>query len=152
MALTPDQLKAIERASNRVAATSIPFVRTYQGEEFTLLFQATVNQPALRIVGHIQTVGVGNGDLVELWDALVEFMDVMSAGGTGELIAELARAGIMQVGDLIELQQAVVAEVGGRPTERSSSSATGSPKDGPGLTASAPTGASTPGASPLIDS
>jgi hypothetical protein len=135
MALSEKQLAAIERAKARVAEQALSFDRTYFGEDFTFEFLPTMTQPALEIVSQIQRAA--GGDVIEQFERLIAFLDLMAVEGTGDLIGELARDGIMQITDIVELQQAVIAEVAGRPTMRSSSSPDGSPTSGSDSTASA---------------
>lgn len=138
MALSTSQQQAFDRAKDRVAERAIEFERSYFDEPFTFKFLPAMSLPAMEVVGRVQGLAAAN-DVGNLFASITEFMDLMAMEDTGELIGELGRAGIMSMQDLIELQQAVVSAVAARPTERSSSSDTGSLQTGPPLTASAPT-------------
>ena len=152
MALTTTQQQAFDRAKNRVAESALEFDRTYFGEPFKFKFLPTMSQPAMEVVARVQGLAQAQENMTVLFTAITDFMDLMAMDDTGELIGELGRAGIMTVRDLIELQQAVVQAVAARPTERSSSSGTGSSPTGPALMASAPTGTSTQAPWPSTDS
>ena len=128
MTLTPTQLSAIQRAKERVAESAISLDRTYFDEPFTLTFLPTLTQPALEIISQVQSAPAD--DVMKQFDWLVRFLDLMATEETGQLIAELSIAGIMSIGDLVEVQQAVISAVAARPTMRSSSSADGSPSTG----------------------
>lgn len=130
-----------------MAESAIEFERSYFGEPFTFKFLPAMSLPAMEVVGRVQGLAAEN-EVGKLFASITEFMDLMAMDDTGELIGELGHAGIMSMQDLIELQQAVVSAVAARPTERSSSSDTGSLPTGPSLTASAPTETSTPPAWP----
>jgi len=135
MTLTPKQLTAIQRAKERVAGSAISLDRIYFDEPFTFTFLPTLTQPALEIISQVQNAPAT--DVMKQFDWLVKFIDVMATEETGELIAQLSTAGIMTIGDLVDVQQAVISAVAARPTMRSSLSADGSPSTGSPSTASA---------------
>lgn len=142
--LPPEMQAAIDRAQARVEASALRLTRTYFDEEFTFLFLPTLNQDALSIVTTVQRLSSNSEpDLTAQLDALLDFMDVMAMQDTSALIAQLGRAGIMTINDLVDLQMAVVGSVAGRPTTRSSSAPTGSSPSGESSTAGAPTEDST---------
>lgn len=144
MALSTEQRQSIDRARKRVAETTIPVERELFGEAFVFRFLPTLTQPALEIVGRVQELGEDGGSIARQFGALVDFMDVMSTDDTGELIATLAKDGILTIDDLVGLQMEVIEAVSGRPTMRSSSSVSGSGSSGESSTASALPEALTP--------
>ena len=116
-------------------------------------FRPSMSTDALRVVARITAlVNQDETNVGAQLDGLLDFMDAMATGETAELIATLGREGIMQIGDLVDLQQSIVQAVAARPTTRSSSSASGSTTSGASSTEHSPSEESTPQLSPPIAS
>lgn len=138
MGLSQAAQQAVARAKQRVSESANVIEREYFGETFEFRFLPTISQPALEIVSRVQELGDSDRTLADRLHLLLGFMDAMATDETAELIAELARAGVMTINDLVEVQQEIVTLVSARPTTRSSSSEPGSQSPGPTSTASAP--------------
>lgn len=128
--ITTEQQSAIDAILAAKQERGLTIIRDIEGVAIEMHFQPTMSIPALRIVSKVQNLAKRQDDVMAQLEALVEFMDAMAFPSTANLIAEMLRVGAIDINDVAEIQQEVVAAVAARPTGRSLSSDDGSTSNG----------------------
>lgn len=148
---------ALARARQRAESEFLTVTREFYGETFKFNFKPRATPGGVEIIGRLgeqadlAAIVAGNVDAAKLdvlLTAVTEFLDEQATDDTSDHIAELMRAGVIGIRELLDIQREVIESVAGRPTTSAPSSPEGSSTPGPSSTDGALSTESMPPPSP----
>lgn len=152
---------ALARAQQRAASDHIVITREVYGETFEFRFKPRPTDTGVEIIGRLgrqhdltklTASTVDAAALDDLMKAVTELLSAQAADETDAEIAELMRAGVIGIRELLDIQRELMEKIAGRPTMSSSPSPKDSSTPGPTSTDGVPPAPSTPLPSPSTDS